>query len=299
MLSSCYIIVGIPFENEGRKGKNRRGQRAYFGWASGPGGDFDAGVEAAAFDIAQWSPMNRFMAIVFALLCLASSLARADQYGGFATYADEGALKPFARDLGGVLGSATFISGRSLGFTGLDAGVRYGGQFYPSRDNRILRHQGVRLFGLPWLQGEVGFPKGISAFIRGISYQGLTINGGGLRSRLYSVSDMPWSPQVLVSAVGHLVVHQDFFASHVGANLVCSAGTPVVAPYAGAGFDRMRLTVRQSNLDPTLNGRSVSTLESRFTAGVRLTPYQFTYLNFAYNLVHGRSGAESGFGVRF
>ena len=244
--------------------------------------------------------MKRFALAVVVLLALSSSaFAGADQYGGFARYADEGSLKPFARDLGGVLGAATFQSGRSLGLTGFDVGARFGGQFYPSKGNNILRNNGVRVFGLPWVQAEVGMPFKISGFIRGISYQGLTIAGGGLRYGIYAQSDKPWAPQVLISAVGHSVVHQDFSASHFGLNLVCSAGTPFFAPYAGVGLDRMRLVVRQSTLDPTLNGRAVNTLESRFTLGMRLTPYQFTYLSLAATMAHGQAGAEAGLGVRF
>ena len=198
-----------------------------------------------------------------------------------------------------MLGAATFQSGRSLGLTGFDSGARLGSQFYPSKGNGILRRNGVRAFGLPWVQSEVGMPFKISGFIRGISYQGLTVAGGGLRYGLYAASDKPWAPHVLVSVAAHSVVHADFFAAHGGVNLVCSAGTPFFAPYAGAGFDRMRLVVRQSNLDPTLNGRVVNTLESRFTLGMRLTPYQFTYLNLAATMAHAQAGAEAGLGVRF
>ena len=244
--------------------------------------------------------MKRLVLAVAVLFGFASSsFAGADQYGGFARYADEGSLKPFARDLGGVLGAATFQSGRSLGLTGFDVGARVGGQFYPSKNDNILRNNGVRVFALPWVQAEVGMPFKISGFIRGISYQGLTIAGGGLRYGLYAQSDKPWAPQVLISAVGHSVVHQDFSASHFGLNLVCSAGTPFFAPYAGVGLDRMRLVVRQSTLDPTLNGRTVNTLENRFTLGMRLTPYQFTYLSLAATRAHGQAGAEAGLGVRF
>lgn len=243
--------------------------------------------------------MKRLALAAAVLLSAAPAFAGADQYGGFARYADEGSLKPFARDLGGVLGAATFQSGRSLGLTGFDVGARFGGQFYPSKGDNILRNNGVRVFGLPWVQAEVGMPFKLSGFIRGISYQGVTIAGGGIRYGLYAASDKPWAPQVLLSVVGHSVVHTDFSASHFGANLVCSAGTPFFAPYAGVGLDRMRLVVRQSALDPTLNGRAVNTLESRFTLGMRLTPYQFTYLSLAATMAHGQPGAEAGLGVRF
>ncbi|HAZ07835.1 MAG TPA: hypothetical protein DCZ01_04765 [Elusimicrobia bacterium] len=235
-----------------------------------------------------------------ALVFLAPPLrAGGDQYGGFEQYADEGSLKPFARDLGGILGAATFHSGRPLGFSGFDVGARFGGQFYPSKGDQILLRKGVSLFGLPWVQAEIGLPFKLDGFIRGISYQGLTIAGGGVRWGIYSASDKRWVPQLLVSAVGHSVVHRAFSASHFGANLVCSAGTPAVAPFVGAGFDRARLVVRSSLLDSTLNGREVATFEGRYTAGVTLKPFQFVYLNLAYTLAHGQSGADAGLGVRF
>ena len=243
--------------------------------------------------------MRAFLAAVLLASVAASARAAADPYAGFPQYADAGSLKPFARDLGGLLGGATFHDGRSLGFSGFDVGARYSAQFYPSKGDNIMRNGGVKTFGLPWVQAEIGLPFKIDGFIRGISYQGLTVSGGGLRYGLYAPSDKPWTPQVLLSAVGHSVVHQDFSASHFGANVVASAGTSFFLPYVGAGIDRTRLVVRSSVLDPTLNGANVTTLESRFTAGVRLKPYQFTYVTVAYVLAHGQSGAEAGLGVRF
>ncbi len=238
-------------------------------------------------------------ALLLAVVCALPVHATPDPYAGFQRYADAGSLKPFTRDLGGLLGSATFHNGRSLGFSGFDVGVRYGTQFYPSKGDNIMRNNGVRAFGLPWVQAEIGLPFKLDGFIRGISYQGLTVSGGGLRYGLWSPSDKPWTPQVLVSAVGDTAVHQQFSASHFGASLVASCGNPTVSPYVGAGFDRTRLVVRSSLLDPTLNGSTVTTLESRFTAGVRVKPVQFTYVSVAYTLTHGQSGAEADLGVRF
>jgi hypothetical protein len=233
------------------------------------------------------------------LFCAAPALATVDEFGGFSQYADSGSLKPFTRDLGGILGSSTFHSGRSLGFSGFDIGASYAAQFYPSKGDAILQSNGVKSFGLPWVQADIGLPFKIDGFIRGISYQGLTVAGGGLRYGLYAPSDKPWTPQVLASVVGDSVVHQDFSASHFGADLVASMGSATVTPYLGAGFDRTRLEAHNSVLDPALEGTSATTLESRFTAGVRLKPFQFTYVDAAYNFMHGQSGAEAGLGVRF
>lgn len=243
--------------------------------------------------------MRRLLLAAALLAAAAPAFAGADQYGGFSQFADESSMKPFTRDLGGVLGAATFHGGRPLGFSGFDVGARFGGQFYPSKGNNILRHNGVRLFGLPWVQAEIGLPFKLDGFIRGVSYQGLTIAGGGLRWGLYSMSDKPWAPHLLVSAVGHSVVHQHFSASHFGGNLVLSSGVAAFTPFIGGGFDRTRLVARSSTLDPAVIGRVYSTTEGRFTAGLRVKPYQFTYVTLAYFLAHGQSGAEGGLGLRF
>lgn len=234
-----------------------------------------------------------------ALLLPAAAFAGADQYGGFQQYADEASLKPFARDLGGVIGSATFHSARSLGLSGWDVGAHGGMQFYPSKGDSILRKNGVRAFGLPWVQAEIGLPWGIDGFVRGVSYQGLTIAGGGLRYGLLKANDRPWAPQLLLSGAAHSVVHQYFSASHAGVSLVGSTGTQKFTMLIGAGFDRVRLVARSSLLDPTIDGKVVTTLESRFTGGVQFRPWTFVYAHAAYVLLHGQSGAEAGAGIRF
>ena len=242
--------------------------------------------------------MIRFIAAVWALLLLAGP-AGAAVYGGFEDYADSGSLKPFTRDLGSLLGAATFHSARPLGFSGWDLGVRMGAQFYPHKNDRILRNNGVRAFGLPWIQAEIGMPYRFDGFIRGMSYEGLAIAGGGLRYGLLKSSDKPWAPQLLISVAAHSVVHQSFSASHAGGSLVYSMGTPRLSPYVGLGLDRTRLVVRSSKLDPSLNGSEVTTLESRFTGGLSVRLWTFGYVNAAYTAAHGQSGAEAGLGLRF
>ena len=122
-------------------------------------------------------------------VCLQATAAYADQWGGFAANADSGSLKPFARDLGGLLGSAAFHSGRSLGLAGWDIGVQGGVGLQPDKNDRIMRNNGVSSFGTPWVQAEIGLPFNISGFIRGVSAQGLTVSGGGLRYGVYAPSE--------------------------------------------------------------------------------------------------------------
>ena len=236
---------------------------------------------------------------LFALcLALSNSAYAYDEFRGFEQFIDGGSLKPFTRDLGAILGSASFHNGRSLGFSGFDVGAHGGLQFHPGRGDAVLRNAGVTAFGLPWVQAEIGLPFRLDGFIRGISYQGVTIAGGGLRYGILKATDQPWSPQFLMSSVAHSVAHQNFSASHVGVSLVASVGVPRFSPYIGAGFDRTRLVVR-SALDPALVGSNATTLESRFTAGVAVRPWPFVYLQGAFTLAHGMPGVDTGLGIRF
>lgn len=240
-----------------------------------------------------------FTTIITIILAPALVLA-GDQFGGFKDYADSGSLKPFSRDLGSVLGGAAFHSGRSLGFSGFDVGVRGGLRMNPSKGNQILRAKGVKVFGLPWVQAEIGLPFRLDGYIRGVSYQGLTIAGGGLRYGLSKTADKPKTPQLLLATSAHSVAHRYFSASHFSGNIVGSITVKWMTPYIGGGVDRTRVVVRTVPvLDPTLEGATVTTLTSRFTAGVSLRPKTYLYLHGAYVLAHGQSGFDSGFGIRF
>ena len=234
------------------------------------------------------------------LVLLASAPARADLFD-FRDFVDRGSLKPFTRDLGGMLGSSAFHSGRPLGFSGFDMGVHGGIQLRPSPGDDILRRSGVRSFGLPWVQAEIGLPFRLDGFIRGASYQGLTVAGGGLRYGLLKVSDEPWKPQVLISGVAHSVTHQDFSANHYGFSLVGSLNFPLVTPYAAVGIDRTRVIVRVvgATQDPTLVGAAATTAEPRYTLGATIKPYPFTYVHAAFVVAHREPGFDMGFGIRF
>ncbi len=234
-----------------------------------------------------------------ALLTAAPAWAGGDQFGGFEQFADAGSLKPFAKDLGGLLGSGTFHSGRILGYTGFDIGARGVVQFTPSKNNRIFRDKGVKNIVLPWVHVEIGMPLDFSGFVRGINYQGLTVAGGGLSYGIIKGSDKPWTPHLMVTAVANAAVHQHFSATHFGGTAVFSMGVPKFTPFIGGGVDRTKLVVRSSQADVTLNGKNVTALGPRGTAGVRFKPWTFIYINAAYVWLHGQSGAEAGLGLRF
>lgn len=240
------------------------------------------------------------LAAVSAAAVLTAPAAAQDQFGGFQEFVDRGSLKPFTRDLGSVLGAATFHSGRSLGFSGFDVGVRGGMVFSPDRDNRVLRGRGTSTFGLPWFQAEIGLPFSLDGFIRGGSFQGVTIAGGGLRYALRKASDKPLHPQFLLSWSGHSVAHKDFSASHLGLNVVTSVQYKLLTPYLGLGADRTRVVVRSvPKLDATLVGEAAATLVPRVTLGVSMRPKPYLYLHGAATYTNRHAGFDSGVGIRF
>ncbi|MFC1679926.1 hypothetical protein ACFL2T_06930 [Elusimicrobiota bacterium] len=238
--------------------------------------------------------------LLILLLVSAIPVAASDQFSGFKEFADGESLKPFARDLGSVLGAATFHNGRNLGFSGFDVGVRGGLQLRPSAGNKILRDRGVKTFGLPWVQAEIGLPFRLDGYIRGVSYQGVTIAGGGLRYGFRKSADKAKTPQFLIAWSGHSVSHKYFSASHLGLNLIGSIRVKWITPYVGVGADRTHLVVRcEPDRDATLQGADVTTTEPRFTVGASVRPKAYLYLHGAYTRTHETNGFDTGVGIRF
>ena len=243
----------------------------------------------------------RMRIFIFSVLLPFSAAAGfgADPYQDFPVYVTADSLKPFAKDLGGLLGSALYTTARSIGFSGFDLGFRGAVQFEPSPDNEILKKSKVKAFWFPWVQAEIGMPFRLDGFIRGFNYQGLTVSGGGLRWGITKVNDMPYKVQVMLVGAGHAAVHRSFSITHFNGSVVCSYRFPKIVSYAGMGFDRTNLVVKEAPAGSGLAGGTVSVLEPRFTLGVNIKPAQFVYLALAGNLVHGQPAFESSIGIRF
>ncbi|MBI4055078.1 MAG: hypothetical protein HY402_02975 [Elusimicrobia bacterium] len=240
--------------------------------------------------------------MAFVLSCIAlfnTSLSHADQFNDFKATIEKRLIKPFARDLGGVLGAGTFHSGRSLGFPGFDVGLHGSFQFKPDPENEVLRKTGADIFGIPWIQAEIGLPFRVDAIVHGISAADVVIAGGGLRYGLWRSQLLRFAPQVSVSAFADAVTHDFFSATHVAGNLVASAGLFFVEPYVGVGVDRTRVEVKSSDKDSTLSGVDETAVSPRVTVGLNLKPFPFVYLHGAYLWLHGQNGAQAGLGLRF
>lgn len=214
----------------------------------------------------------------------------------FAGYYDNAALvsasdlKPLARDIGGLLGSGSNQTARSLGFSGFDIGLRGAAQLKPSKANTVFPKE--RAIGMAWVQGEIGMPFRIDGFVRAGAWEGMAMTGGGLRYGLRKLSDEPYYMQVMLVGMANFATNKYFYAQHYGASLVCSVNVPYVAPYLAAGFDSTRLV---SN---SLAGKSVSVFEPRYTFGLR-SKLNLGYLSAGVTLTHGRTLVQGGAGIRF
>lgn len=220
-------------------------------------------------------------------------------FSNFANTAAPQYLKPFARDLGGILGAATVDTGRTYGFPGFWVGADVAVQAKPDRDDQILRGANVHAFGLPMIQAGVGLPFGVDLIAHGVGAYGATIFGGGVRKSLYRTDMVDFFlPNVSVSAFGDKVNAGAFNASHGAFNATAMWNLPIVKPFVEAGYDVTRVKVSASSI-PGFAGTSATANGSRFAGGVDLTPLPFFDLRLAALDMHGIFGGQLGLGVTF
>jgi hypothetical protein len=240
------------------------------------------------------------MKIILALLALLlGSPARADVAGDFQTRVRSELIKPFALDLGGVLGAASVDTGRSWGFPGFEAGVVSGLQFRPDKNDLILRDSRVSAFGIPLLQVGVGLPFNTSLVAHGMKVSGVTVIGGGARFSLFKAPIVGAAlPTAGISLFADKVTHAAFSGQHYAANVSVGWALPLITPFASAGYDLTKVEVRAANV-PGLAGQSAWARGSRFEAGADITPLPLLRLRAAYAMIHGIPGATLGLLFKF
>ncbi|MDD2806086.1 MAG: hypothetical protein PHV33_11065 [Elusimicrobiales bacterium] len=233
------------------------------------------------------------------LLPLLAAGAKADPFSDFKTYASEALLKPFAADLGGIIGANDFNSGRSLGFPGFEAGLAATVQAKPSVENRILRDADVNAFGVPLLHAGAALPLiGADVMVRGTGFSGFSIIGGGLRKDVLKSGTLTkFIPDVSVSAYYDVITYDYFKGSHLSLDASASFDIPVIKPYVGVGIDRTTLEIK--NVNAALNGVDATISKPRYTVGVRLSPLPLLYVYGAYNILHGQAAYSLGAGAKF
>ncbi len=207
-------------------------------------------------------------------------------------------LKPFAKDLGGLIGGGSFHTGKSCGFPGFDIGIHLPLVSKPSEEDEILIKGlgGDKVYGLPWVQGEIGLPLlSFDAILRAsyLGEAGGKLFGGGVKYSLLSGS-IPLTPAISFSFLVNSLTHKKLNVLNYGFNGVASWGLPIVTPYAGIGFDN---TTVKSKI---LSKESEATASGwRFIGGINFKLFPLTYFHLGLGLVNNISSYELGLGISF
>ena len=242
------------------------------------------------------------------IFCAPGAFARNiwDDFGANVTQQN---VRAFTKDLGGIVGSGTYTTGRILGWGGFQIGPRASMVFKMSKgngdDRATQQHTAlgdrdeVGSVVYPWLQADIGMPFRIDGFIRASSYQGLTIAGGGLRWGITRPNEMLGSFQPMLVVAAHSASARDFSATHYNASLVLSMKFKYFVPYVGGGVDYTTLNINQSLLSPELIGTREHAATARATAGFNFKLPSYLDLSLAANYAYYGLGAEASLSLRF
>lgn len=238
-------------------------------------------------------------------LCILPLLAAGAKADPFSKFKDQiqalgkAQLKPFAADLGGVLGGNDFHSGSAIGFPGFDAGLAVTLQSKPSPENGLLRAAKVGTFGAALLHVGAALPLiGADVMLRGVSYSNFSIIGGGLRYPLLKSGTVArFIPDVSVAAYYDVIDYKYFKGAHMSLDASASLNIPIVKPYVGVGLDRTKVEVQK--VAAGFDGASGTISKPRYTVGVRFSPLPLLYVYGAYNVLHGQAGYSLGAGAKF
>lgn len=245
--------------------------------------------------------------MLFCLLCAPATFAR-NIWDDFGTNVTENNIRAFTKDLGGLIGSGTYTTGRVLGWGGFQIGPRGSMIFKMSKGKghtdaeknhtALGDRDSVGDVFYPWLQADIGLPFRIDGFIRASSYQGMTIAGGGLRWGITQPNEMLGSLQPMLVVAAHSASARDFSASHYNASLVLSMKIKYFVPYIGGGVDYTTLHVN-SVAATALAGEREYAATARGTVGMNFKLPSYLDLSLAANYAHYGLGAEASLSVRF
>lgn len=253
--------------------------------------------------------MKKLTIVLLLFLCCMPGVQAHNIWDDFSTHVTEKNVRPFAKDLGGLIGSGTYTTGRVLGWGGFQIGPRgsmifkmseANGETHADKQKTALGdrdHVGSVFY--PWLQADIGLPFRIDGFIRASSYQGMTIAGGGIRWGITQPNEMLGSLQPMLVVAAHSASARDFSASHYNASLVISMKIKYFVPYIGGGVDYTTLHIHDAVLSPALEGANEYAATARGTVGMNFKLPSYLDLSLAANYAHYGLGAEASLSVRF
>ncbi len=248
--------------------------------------------------------MKKLLLLVF-LFVLAFPAQARNIWDDFAANVTTDNVRSFAKDLGGLMGSGTYTTGRVLGWGGFQIGPRATMIFKMSKGKNESTHtalgerEEVGEVYYPWLQADIGMPFRLDGFIRASSYQGMTIAGGGVRWGITRPNEMLGSLQPMLVLSAHSASARDFSATHYNASLVISMKFKYFVPYIGGGVDYTNLHINQSVLNAELAGETEYAATARATAGLNFKLPSYLDLSLAANYAHYGLGAEASISLRF
>jgi hypothetical protein len=240
--------------------------------------------------------MRTLLALLLAVLAVSAGAA---PLSDFQTRVRPELIKPLALDLGGLMGSASAHTGRTIGFPGFWAGVVGAVQLRPDANDLILRNSGVKAFGIPMIEAGVGLPFKVDVIAHGMKAFDATIFGGGVRYGVYRTDLIDtFMPNLSVAAFGDRMNQKYFSATHYGFDAAATWNLPIVKPFFVAGADITSLKVG-SAATASFVGQKETARGTRYSVGVDLTPFPFISLRAAYTMRHAIPGFDVGLGARF
>lgn len=253
--------------------------------------------------------MKKILFLLAVLVSCTSGAFARNIWDDFSAHVTEQNVRPFTKDLGGLIGSGTYTTGRVLGWGGFQIGPRGSMIFKMSEangDNHADKQKtalgdrdDVGTVFYPWLQADIGLPFRIDGFIRASSYQGMTIAGGGIRWGITQPNEMLGSLQPMLVVAAHSASARDFSATHYNASLVLSMKIKYFVPYIGGGVDYTTLHIHDAVLSPALEGTNEYAATARGTVGMNFKLPSYLDLSLAANYAHYGLGAEASLSVRF
>jgi hypothetical protein len=240
------------------------------------------------------------LAAIFAITVMFFvSVSKANIFDDFKNMLQEQYMKPFARDIGGLIGSADFHSGKTAGFPGFNISVYVNGQTAPETDNEILKQADVDFFGVPVVAVTLGLPFNFEATARGVGYAGYTLIGGGIKWGILQGNRL--FPDVKVGAYYDIFDHEYLKMQHWSVFASASLNLPIIKPYVGVGMDQTKLETKVVSVAGPLviPGSTVTVTEPRFTAGANMTLLPMIQVFAAYHWLHGSTGFQAGASIGF
>ena len=249
--------------------------------------------------------MRKILLAFMAVAVLGLPVQARNIWDDFAANVSQDNVRAFTKDLGGLMGSGTYTTGRVLGWGGFQIGPRGTMIFKMSKGKNDTTHTALgerdevgEVF-YPWIQADIGMPFRLDGFIRASSYEGMTIAGGGLRWGITRPNEMLGSFQPMLVVSAHSASARDFSATHYNASLVLSMKFKYFVPYIGGGVDYTTLHINQADNAPELVGDNEYAATARATVGLNFKLPSYLDLSLAANYAYYGLGAEAPVSLRF